>query len=140
MSFLDRLLDPRAWNIWKHPFVYVIVLCSFVTLLAMSLDIMYTLANKMIMLEEPAAAALWMDKDLSAVFVSVLWVAGFSVGLIGSAMTVMNIIRARVHRVVDFSRLAVLSEDDHARLMSRLDSGELTARNLAALWGEKGDE
>ena len=144
MNFMERVWDkysdPRLWNSIKHPLTFTILLCVGAILYASGMDVVLTLINKILLAGDEAAAMHGIDRNMTNVLGSTLVVVGFSVGVIGALVSFLSLMRCSTRKVQNFTAISELAEEEHYALTQWIGNSDTTARNLAALWGEREGE
>lgn len=140
MTLYERITDPRLWTALRHPLVITMIMCVAIILASSGVDFLFIVINKVLITENPELAIEPVDRSLKQILINIAWVSAFSIGLLGSMTTVLDMVRNRVRRVTDFSAMSELSDREHESLSKWLTKGDTSVRNLGELWGEKEDD
>jgi hypothetical protein len=115
------------------------LLCVIAILASSGADLCIILVNKVMIAEGERLIIKPVETDVWGLLTDIAWFVGFSIGLLGVILTVLNLIRNRVRTVKNFCSMKELTPEEHVALCQWIDKGEYV-RNVSALWAKEDDD
>ena len=120
---------------WLHPLSLLVVMIVAATMVICSLEFGSNVGNAMQHLHQSALAGKgW---NWAHIIGGVVYVIGFSAGLVGAVVNLSNAIRLYGAKVKDFSAIREIDVEEVRGLHLWLDSNTYGPEHLQGLWGEE---
>ena len=123
---------------WLHPLNLLVVIAIAVSMVIWSLELFFSVGNVFQKLNHSCLADEgW---NWAHIISAVIWIIGFSGGVVGAVVNISHAIRLRSSKVTNFSEMKHLEKREVQGLNLWLDSSTYGSEHLRELWGEDSNE
>jgi hypothetical protein len=123
---------------WLHPLKFFMMGATLVVLILFTAEFFVSVVSSLHVLNlgyKNPNITLYC-KDWAYVVASVVWVGGFSVGVLGCAVNLANALRMGSTNVKKFDSMHDLTKDEAKTLHEWIDLRTYDPKHLKMLWGE----